>query len=151
MKKDVEVPNVGLIEKEYPYRYRWSSIISMLLIGGFGTLFMVQAALSWIFTLLFASLFFWALYVSVINIWGNRRLIITKDKIYLPQIHKSEKYVEILFSDITNMDIVEVYGNGMLRLFVKRKEYTIVHSWLPSVDVFNEIVQHVSNKIKIHP
>jgi len=157
MKKDVEAPNIGLIEKEYPYRYKWSSTIAMIVICGFVSYLAFQNALSeggllWWFSSIFMfviSLF--GFYNAIINLTGKRRLIFTKDKIYLPQIYKSEKYNEVLFSEITDIELVDIYGNGTLRIFVKKKEYTIVHSWLPSLDVFNEILQHVSNKIKIHP
>jgi hypothetical protein len=154
MKKNVAGPNPGLIEKEYPYRYRWSSTLIMLIAFPLLGVGMLNSALKgegwywWIFSIFFIIFFICTLYILFVNLFGNRRLLITKKDLYLPVIWKSETYTQISFSDITEADLIELYGNVVLRIFVRRKEFNITHSWLPSIDMFNEIVQIVNERMK---
>jgi hypothetical protein len=81
-------------------------------------------------------------------LFGNRRLLITKNELYLPVVWKSETYTLIPFSEITGADLIELSGNVILRIFVHRKEFNITNSWLPSIDSFNEILQIVNERMK---
>ena len=96
----------------------------------------------------FVFLFLLGLFVTVINIWGNRKFILTRDNIYLPSIWKSKTYTLIPFSEIDKAVLTDVQGNVILRLFFDGKEYSITHSWLPSIDSFNEILQIVNERAK---
>src|SRR5258708_28537761 len=153
MKFGVGSPNLGLIEKEYPYRYKWSSTIGLLITGGFGSFGGARFAELgdgiwwWLFSLFFAILFLFILFVAFINIWGNRKVIVTKENIYLPSIWKTEQYTSIPFSEIDKAVLTNVYGNVILRLFVDGKEYSITHSWLPTENMFKEILAVVNERI----
>jgi hypothetical protein len=147
-------PNPGLIEKEYPYRYKWSSVIGMIGICGLVSFGVGSLALSgkglWWWWLLSAFLFIFFLfgvYVAVLNLFGNRRLILTRDSIYIPSIWKSEKYTVVRFSEITKMGLVDVQGNAILQLFVGDKEYDITHTWLPSLDTLDEILKITQERV----
>ena len=154
MKTNVEAPNLGLIEKEYPYRYKWSSTIGVLITGGLGAFGGAWFATLdnkvwwWLLSIFFVFLFLLGLFVTVINIWGNRKFILTRDNIYLPSIWKSKTYTLIPFSEIDKAILTDVQGNVILRLFFDGKEYSITHSWLPSIDSFNEILQIVNERAK---
>ena len=153
MKTNAEGPNPGLVEKEYPYRYKWSSTIGVLITGVLGVFGGVWLAVSgngfwwWLFSLFFAILFFLGLYILVVNIWGNRKLVITRENIFVPSIWKSERYTMISFTEIEKAGLINVYGNVILRLFVGGKEYSITHSWLPSIDSFNEVLKIVNERV----
>jgi hypothetical protein len=85
------VVNLGLIEKEFPYRYKWSSTIGVIISGGLGMFGMAWLAISgswfwWLGSLFMSVVFLGGFYIAVINLFGNRRLILTRESIYLPSV-----------------------------------------------------------------
>ena|SRR6266496_3541535 len=157
MNFNVTLPTVESIEKEYPYRYRWSSTLLVIIACGVGAPGMAWLAIFgkgllrwfwWFGSIFMLFLFLYGLYIAVINLFGNRRLIITRDSIYLPSIWKSEKYTLIPFAKVDKATLINLQGSAILRLFVDGNEYSIIHSWLPSLSSFTEILQMVNERIK---
>ena len=154
MDSNLSSPNQGIIEKEYPYRYKWSSTLGVIISCGLGAFFMAWFAMhgSWFWWLgsLFMFVFFLGgLYIAAINLFGNRRLILTKESIYLPSVWQAEKYSLIRFLDIKEVAVADVQGNLILQLTTDVKMYEITHTWLPSMDTFNEILKITQERASI--
>ena len=152
MRLDISSSNLRLIEKEYPYRYKWSSTLSLIIICGLGAFGLAWLALNsswfwWLGSAFVFLLFLSGLYIAIINLFGNRRLILTKESIHLPSVWKSEKYTIIRFSDIKEIGLLTIQGTVILQLKTNIKTYEIVNTWLPSMDAFNEILDLTQERV----
>ncbi len=151
-----KIPNPDSIEKQYPYRYAWFPTLFMVFIGGLGTFGMVSLAISkgiawpWFFTLLFFVLFIFGAWITIVNIQGKLRFIISKEGVYIPSIWNSKAYTFVEFSKISDVEYLEVQGNIILQLSVGSKKYSITHTWFPTKNAFQEIAEIVKERLPAH-
>jgi hypothetical protein len=118
-------------------------------LGALGAVWLAASkgfAWMWLFAFFFFALLLFGLWIAIVNIQG-KRFIITKDGFYLPSVWKSNSYVYIPFSDVSEVEFLEVQGNIILQLSVGNKKYAITHTWFPNRENFTEIVETLKKRL----
>ena len=150
-----QTPGSEHIQKQYPYRYSWSSILLIMLVGGSMTLVFVWKAFSekkasdWFFALFSFAMLFISIWLIVVNVLGKLTVKITQTGIYLPSIWNWKSSIYIPFSAISNVELFKVQGNIYLRISAGKKKYSIVHRWFPHKEDFQEIMEIAQKQLPI--
>ncbi len=122
MNTPITAPDPGTVKQEYVYRYSWSAVISVALIGGVLAAGTIWLALSerrpWILTAAapLVAMVVLAGRAALINVQGRHRLIVAHDGLYLPSFWADRWYTRLPFQAITR--------------WVGRKKYSLANSWL---------------------
>ncbi len=145
----VTAPDPGIVEKQYLYRYRWSAVISVVLIGGALAAGTIWLALSerrpWILILAvpLVAMFVLGGRAALINVQGRHRLVVAQDGLYVPAFWNDRSYTRIPFQAITRMETLEHEGAAFCHVWVGKRKYSLADSWLSRED-FAQVVETIN-------
>src|SRR5581483_4496878 len=104
----------------------------------------------WVLAALFLVTFLLGVWISIVNIQGKLRLMISKDGIYIPVIWNSQNHIFVRFTEITGVEFMEVQRNMIFEITVGSKKYPITKSWFPIEGDFQEIVDTIKARLSTY-
>lgn len=163
----------GTVIREYEYKAPLWAIFLLLFVFGLGAFMGFHEALNntqgliikrrfstlaelspdqatiffWIMGFFSLAVIVWMLAIAVIRFTQQHRIIITTNGIIMPKSLWSSQIVTILFSDISNLQMMSVNGARTLIIFVKSKKYRIAALSLRGKGNFDEMVALVSEAV----
>ncbi|MFT3890779.1 MAG: hypothetical protein QM730_04025 [Anaerolineales bacterium] len=141
------------IEKQYLYQSAWSQTLIVLSVGGLGAFGMAWLALSkniawfWFLAAFFLCFFLLGVWITIVNIQGKLRFMISKEGIYLPLAWNSQRHTFVRFSEVSDVEFLEFQGNTIFQVSVGNKKYPITKSWFPDKGDFQEIVDIIQARL----
>ncbi len=151
MNTPVAAPDPGIVENQYPYRYKWSAVISVVLVGGAlaaGTIWLVFSERRlWILVAVAPLLAMLVLGVraALLNVQGRHRLIVAQDGLYMPAFWNDRSYTCIPFHAITRMETFKHEGTAFCYVWVGKRKYSLADSWLSPED-FEQVVATIARR-----
>ncbi len=139
------------LEKEYPYRYAWGSVLTLLLGGAFlviifGGVTLVDAGtLSILGTIGGGIILLGGVWLAVVNRWGRLMLRVTREGIHVPSIWRWSASTLIPFAAVTEAGLLRRQGNTLLRLRAGSRNHVLTSWWLAPGD-FEQLVEIVRQR-----
>ncbi len=151
---DASAPSDGpdFLEKQYPYRYAWSSVLTLLLGGAFivilfGGVTLVDAGvLSILGTIGGGIIILGGVWLAVVNRWARLKLRVTREGIHVPSIWKWSASTLIPFEGLTHVMLLRRQGNMLLRFRLGDRNHLLAGWWLAPRD-FDQLVEIVRQRL----
>ncbi|TAK11383.1 MAG: hypothetical protein EPO32_12205 [Anaerolineae bacterium] len=148
----VQLPESSKIVKQYKYQYSlMNSLLLLLLLGAYA----ISNLLSWadepvldkVMVAFALVVIFFALQITLASTYGNLKLFLTEEGLYLPNVLLWGKYRYLPFANVVRARAINMMGNEMLELRDGSKNFVVTNSWLPEKGAYQEIVEYVLARV----
>lgn len=157
------------IEYSFDYRFKWKNILGAFFIGSVLGVYETHVALTntqrliingvielsvqqatvfyWISAVVMFGLMLLSIFSLIQNLFGTKRIVLSRNGLWLPGSMWSlrEKFYE--FSSIKSMRIVSIYRSDVLQVTTSNSSFAIACENLSSSDEFERVVSLMQQRV----